>query len=187
MIDEDALMKISPLRLLTSVAVVLALALPTAGLAAPGRVGVDRGVVQSVSADQIVLRTLDGGSLSFQVTPRTRVRVNGRAGTITDIGPGFVAEVAANGRGGAMLVRAFGGTPTTTISDRGVVTAITRTAITLTTDAGTRTIALDGSTRFRVVGLPAGPRAVRAGVIVVVTHPQDGPALVVNVLKRAGA
>jgi hypothetical protein len=188
MIDEDALMKISPLRLLTAVAVVLALALPSAGLAAPGRVGVDRGVVQSVSGDQIVLRTLDGGSLSFPVTPRTRVRVNGRPGAITDIGPGFVAEVATNDRGRAILVRAYGtSTPAAQVSDRGVVTAITRTAITLTTDAGTRTIALDGSTRFRVVGLPAGPRAVRPGVIVVVTHPQDGPALVVNVLKRAGA
>ena len=181
-------MKISPLRVLTAVAVVLVLALPAVGLAAPGRVGVDRGVVQSVSAGQIVLRTLDGGSLSFQVTPRTQVLVNGRPAAITDIAPGFVAEVATNDRGRAMLVRAYGTiTPTATVSDRGVVTAITKAAITVTTDAGTRTIALDRNTRFRVVGIPAGPRAVRPGVIVVVTHPQDGPALVVNVLKRAGA
>ena len=179
-------MKISPLRLLTAVAAVLALALPAAGLAAPGRVGVDRGVVQSVNAGQIVLRTLDGGSLSFQVVPRTRVRLNGRRAAITDVGPGFVAEVAADGGGRALhmpegissweggralLVRAFGTSSTaTTINDKGVVSAVTRTAITLTTDAGARTIALDRSTRFRVLGLPAGLHAVRPGVIVVVTH-----------------
>jgi len=181
-------MKISPLRLLTAVAAVLALALPAAGLAAPGRVGVDRGVVQSVNAGQIVLRTLDGGSLSFQVVPRTRVRLNGRRAAITDVGPGFVAEVAADGGGRALLVRAFGTSSTaTTINDKGVVSAVTRTAITLTTDAGARTIALDRSTRFRVLGLPAGLHAVRPGVIVVVTHAPDAPALVVNVLKRAGA
>jgi hypothetical protein len=188
MIDEDVHMKIGPLRLLTALAVVLALALPAGGLAAPGRATVDRGVVQSVNEGQIVLRTLDGGSLSFQVVPRTLVRLNGRPATITDIGPGFVAEVTSNGKRRAVLVRAFGtGSPVATITDRGVVSAIAKTSITLITDAGTRTIALDRSTRFQVRGLVAGPRAVRPGVLVVVTHAADAPALVVNVLKRAGA
>jgi hypothetical protein len=188
MIDEDVPMKISPLRLLTAFAVMLALALPAAGLAAPGRATIDRGVVQSANAGQIVLRTLDGVSLSFQVTPFTRVRVNGRPAAITDVGPGFVAEVAADRKGRAVLVRAFGtSAAAATINDRGVVTAISSTAITLATDAGPRTIALDRSTQFRVAGIPAGPHAVRPGAIVVVTHGPDAPAVVVNVLKRTGA
>jgi hypothetical protein len=188
MIEDDAPMRIRQLRLLTAFALVLALALPVAGHAAPGGVQVDRGVVQSVNAGQVVLRTLDGSSLSFQVVPRTRVRVNGRSAAITDIGPGFVAEVTADGRGKALVVRAFGtSTSTATVNDRGVVTAVSRIAITFTTDAGTRTVALDRNTRFRVAGLPAGLRAVRPGVIVVVTHAPDAPALVVNVVKRAGA
>jgi hypothetical protein len=188
MIDDDAFMKSSTLRLLTALAIVLALALPAAGLAAQSSVQVDRGVVQSVDAGQIVLRTLDGGSLSFRVVLRTRVRLNGRPAAITDIRPGFVAEVASDDRSRALLVRVFEtSSPSTTISDKGVVTAVSKTAITLTTDTGTRTIALDRNTRFRVVGLPGGPHAVRPGVIVVVTHAPDAPALVVNVLKRAGA
>jgi hypothetical protein len=188
MIDDDALMKIATLRLLTALAVLLALALPAVGRATPRSVQVDRGVVQSVDAGQIVLRTLDGGSLSFRVVLRTRVRLNGRPAAITDIRPGFVAEVASDGRSRALLVRAFEtSSPAPTISEKGVVSAVSKTAITLTTDAGTRTIALDSSTRFRVVGLPGGPHAVRPGAIVVVSLAPDAPALVVNVLKRAGA
>jgi hypothetical protein len=187
MIDDDAFMRIHPFRLLTALAVVVALALPAAGLAASAGVKVDRGVVQSVNASQIVLRTLDGGSMSFQVVPRTRVKLNGRPATITDIGPGSVAEVTADGRGRAVVIRAFGTAGTATITDRGLVTVVSRTALMLTTDSGTRTIALDGNTRFRVAGIPGGRQAVRPGALVAVTHAPDSPALVVNVLKRPGA
>jgi hypothetical protein len=187
MIEDDAVMRIHPLRFLTGLAVVLALALPAAGLGARSVVNVDRGVVQSVNAGQIVLRTLDGGSLSFQVVPRTHVRLNGRPAAIGEVAAGFVAEVSADRKGRAVLIRAFGTSGVVATTDRGVVTAVSKTALTLTTESGTRTIALDGNTRFRVVGLLAGRAAVRPGALVAVTHAPDAPAQVVNVLKRAGA
>jgi hypothetical protein len=187
MIEDDALMRIHPLRLLTALAVVLALALPAAGLGARSIVNVDRGVVQSVNAGQIVLRTLDGGSLSFQVVPRSRVRLNGRPASIAEIAAGFVAEVSADRKGHALVIRAFGTSGVVATTDRGVVTAVSKSALTVTTDSGTRTIALDGNTRFRVIGLPAGRQAVRPGALVTVTHAPEAPAQVVNVLKRAGA
>jgi hypothetical protein len=187
MIEDDALMRIHPIRLLTALAVVTALALPAAGLGARSVATLDRGVVQSANTAQIVLRTLDGGSLSFQVVPRTRVRLNGRSAAIGEIAAGFVAEVSADRRGHALVIRAFGTGAAAATTDRGVVTSISKTALTVTTDSGTRTIALDRNTRFRVVGLPARRQAVRPGALVAVTHAPDAPAQVVNVLKRAGA
>jgi len=189
MIRDDVLMRIRPLRLLTVVVVVLALALPAAGLAGPRRgPTVDRGVVQSVTGSQIVLRTLDGSTVSAQIVPRTRVRLNGRPASISDIAPGFVADLVADGQGRARVVRAFGTRPAAApITERGVVIAVTPTAITLSTDTGTRSVALDQNTTFRVLGLPARRRVVRPGQLVAVTHAPGGPAQVVDVVKRAGA
>ena len=77
MIEDDAVMRIRPLRLLTICATALALAAPAAGLAAH-TAALDRGVVQSVDSSQIVLRALDGSTVSFGLLPGTRVRVPGR-------------------------------------------------------------------------------------------------------------
>ena len=167
----------------------LALALPAAGLAGPLRgPTVDRGVVQSVTASQIVLRALDGTTVSAQIVPTTRVRLNGRPASIGDVAPGDVADVVADGQGRAIAVRAIGTRPTVApITERGLVVAVTPAAITLSTDTGTHSVPLDQGTRFRVLGVPARRRAARPGMLVAVTHAPGGPALVVNVLKRAGA
>jgi hypothetical protein len=119
--------------------------------------------------------------------PRTPVRLNGSPATITDVRPGFVARVTYDLQSRALLIEAFGAAaPTTT--DRGAVTAVTRTSITLRTAGGTSmTVAVDASTRFRLHGSPARRQLVRPGAQVAVTHAADGPATVVNVLKRAGA
>lgn len=181
-------MTIRLLRLLTVAAALLALALalPAAGVAAPRDRPVDRGVVQSVGPTEIVLTALDGSVLPFSVSPDTRVRLNGRRASIGDIRPGFVASVAHDRRARAVLIDAFG-SPATVI-DRGMVTALTPASITLRTPGGdTLTFSLDRSTRFRFLGLPAKRWLVRPGALVAVTHATDAPALVVNVLKRAGA
>jgi hypothetical protein len=179
-------MTIRPLRLLTVAAAVLALALPAAGVAASGDKPVDRGVVQSVSQAQIVLRALDGNVVSFSVSPATRVRLNGARASLGAIAPGFVASVFHDRRARAVLIEAVG-TPAT-VTDRGVVTALTPAAITLrTSGGGALTVTLDRNTRFRFQGQPARRFAARPGALVTVTHATDAPALVVNVLKRAGA
>jgi hypothetical protein len=116
------------------------------------------------------------------------VRVNGQVASIGDVVPGFVAEVTSDGKRRALLVRAYGtSTPAATITERGVVIAVSKTSITLATGTGTRSVALDKSTRFRVLGAPALRRVVRPGLLVAVTHAPDAPALVVNVLKRPRA
>ena len=56
---------------------VLAFALPAASTAARVDPTTDRGVVQSVGSDQIVLRALDGSVVSFAVSSATRVKLNG--------------------------------------------------------------------------------------------------------------
>lgn len=179
-------MTVRLLRLLTVAAALLALVLPAAGVAAPGDKPVDRGIVQAVGPQQIVLTALDGSVLSFSVSPETRVRINGGRASLGEIRPGFVASVLHDRRARAILIEAFG-TPVT-ITNRGVVTALTPAAITLRTPGGgTLTVSLDKSTRFRFLGLPAKRLLARRGALVAVTHATDAPALVVNVLKRAGA
>jgi hypothetical protein len=185
---DDVLMTLRPLRLLTVASAVLALALPAAGMAATGDVTTDRGVVQSVSVEsgQIVLRALDGSVVSFAVSPSTRVKLNGVRVALADIQPGFVAGVVHDGAAPAVLIRAFG--KPAKVTDRGAVTALTRSSITLqTADGVTVTIALDPSTQFRRLGLPAKRFLARPGALVGVTHAVDGPAKVVNIVKRARA
>jgi hypothetical protein len=174
------------LRLLTVVIALVALAVPAAALAGAQATGVDRGVVQSVDASQIVLRTLDGGVVTYSVVPRPVVRLNGARAAIADIRPGFVARVSHDGNAHALLIQAFGAVVTTT--DRGIVTAVSRSAITLRVANGASlTLALDGSTRFKFHGAPSRRALARVGAQVAVTHAGDAPATVVNVLKRAGA
>ena len=179
-------MLIRPLRLLVVAVALVALALPAASLAASSERSTDRGVVQSVDAGQIVLRALDGEVLAFSIVPRTVVRLNGAPAAIADVQPGFVARVVHDARAHALVIAAFGAPVTTT--DRGVVTSISRTAITLrVAGGGSLALALDAGTRFKFHGTPAGRQQARPGAQVAVTHAAAAPATVVNVLKRAGA
>src|SRR6187200_472101 len=173
-------------RLLVVAVALVALALPAASLAAANARSTDRGVVQSVDAGQIVLRALDGEVLTFSIVPRTVVRLNGAPAAIADVQPGFVARVVHDARAHALVIAAFGAPVTTT--DRGVVTTISRTAITLRiAGGGSLTFALDAGTRFKFHGTPSGRQPARPGAQVTVTHTAGGSATVVNVLKRAGA
>jgi hypothetical protein len=182
---EDVPMTLRPLRLPLVAVALLALAVPAASMAGRDRPQLDRGVVQSATADQIVLAELDGSQQTFTVTPATRVTLNGRRADLSEILPGFVAAVAHRGDL-AQSVRAFGAVAL--VIDRGVVTAVSPAAITLREPGDTSvTIALDANTRFRFQGAPTRGLLARPGAIVAVQHPSDGPARVVNVLKRAGA
>ena len=179
-------MTLGALRLLTVALVLLALALPAGGLAAEADVTTDRGIVQSVGAGQIVLRALDGSVVSFTVSPATRVKLNGVRASLANVRPGSVASVVHDGSAPAVVIRAFG--RPVTVTERGVVIALTRTAITLRAGGGaTVTVSLDTNTRFRFLGSAARRFLARPGAIVAVTHPVDGPATVVNVLERTRA
>ena len=173
-------------RLLVVAVALVALALPAASLAATSARITDRGVVQSVDAGHIVLRALDGEALTFSIVPQTVVRLNGVPAAIADVQPGFVARVVHDARAHALVIAAFGAPVTTT--DRGVVTTIARTSITLRlASGGSVTFALDAGTRFKFHGTPSGRQPAKPGAQVAVTHMAGGSATVVNVLKRAGA
>jgi hypothetical protein len=184
---DDVHMTLRALRLVLAAIVVFAVALPATGLAATADVTNDRGVVQSVvGSGQIVLRALDGSVESFAVSAKTRVKLNGVRVSLAEIKPGFVATVVHNGSAPAVLIRAFG--KPVVVTDRGVVTALTKSAITLRTAGGAVVIvSLDPNTRFRFLGLPAKRFRARPGAVVAVKHAAGAPATVVNVLKRAGA
>jgi len=156
---------------------------PALASAAPTALQTDRGVVQSISETQIELRALDGSIVPLAIGPATRIRLNGAPASLSAIRPGFVAEVLHRGARPAVLVRAFGKVPV--LTDRGIVTALTRAAITVRTDGGALvTIPLDASTRFRRFGQPTGRFAARPGARVAVRHPENGAARLVTVLKR---
>ena len=177
-------MTLRPLRLLVAAIAALALALPAAGLARD-RLS-DRGVVQSVDSSQIVLRALDGNVASFAVSPATKVRLNGGHAALSEIHPGYVATVVHAGNAPALLIQAFG--QPVQLTDRGVVTALTRSAITLrTVNGATVVVTVDSQTHVRFLGVPVRRFLLRPGAFVAVTHGQDGPATLVNVLKRTGA
>ena len=58
-----------------------------------GRSLVGRGIVQAVTSKAVVLRRLDGTTLTVPVNAKTKVRVNGRRATLARVEPGFAAVV----------------------------------------------------------------------------------------------
>jgi hypothetical protein len=57
-----------------------------------------QGVVQTITARYVVLRRLDGSTVSFAINRRTRIQLGRRAGRIKDVRPGFI--VVANSTNG---------------------------------------------------------------------------------------
>ena len=173
---------------LLRVAIVMALAVvlfaPGTASAGTAAVTVDRGVVQSVSATEIVLRALDGSLIPLAVGPFTTVRLNGAPSQLAALRPGFVAEVAHRGDRPARFVRAFGSAQKVEV--RGIVTSLSSTAIDVRTAGGTvESVPLASATRFRRLGLPVKRGAARPGARVTVVREDGGPARVVRVVGRA--
>src|SRR5581483_8195391 len=90
---------------------------------------VERGIVQSVSSDSLVLRELDGSVVLVPVDASTQVVLNDRPASLADIRPGDVAAATA-----------VGGSPATSVVvvrivarprvDRGVIASVTPTQVT---------------------------------------------------------
>jgi hypothetical protein len=49
-----------------------------------------QGVVQSLSGSTVVVRQLDGTTVSVGISRATRITIDGRSGKISDVKPGFV-------------------------------------------------------------------------------------------------
>jgi hypothetical protein len=168
---------------LVAVAIGMTFALAGAASAATASLTVDRGVVQSVSPAQIVLRELDGSSVALAVGPRTRVLLNGEPAQLSDIRPGFVAAVTHNGSRPARVVRAFG--RVATVVDRGVVASVGTGQFVLRRLGGGRiTIRLTAATRIRLNGEPATVADIRPGMLARVVHTPGGVARLVQLVGR---
>ncbi len=173
----------APRRLAVLVACLATLALAGTANAGLRDLTIDRGVVQSVSSTQIVLRELDGSSVALTVNGTTRVLLNGSPAQLTDIRPGFVAAVAHNGPRPARLIRAFG--RVAAIVDRGVIVSTSpRQFVLRRPDGSLLTLRVTPSTRVRLNGLPATPAAIRLGRLARVTYTADGRAKLVQLVGR---
>jgi hypothetical protein len=149
--------------------------------AATSALTIDRGVIQTVSPTQIVLRELDGSSLALAVGPRTRVLLNALPAQLADLQPGFVAAVAHNGPRPARVVRAWG--RVAPVVDRGVVVSVSPGQLVIRRVAGDLlTVRLIVATRVRLNGEPATVADIRDGMLARVTHTRAGVARLVQLV-----
>ncbi len=145
---------------------------------AAARLGpVERGIVQSLSATRLTLRSLDGSAVAVTLDSRTRFRLNGQPATIGDLRPGQVAE-AVLVRGAARVVRAFGSRAATV--ELGVVSAVSGSSVAVAGTSGSAvTIPITPLTRVRVGIVPVRRSALRVGQVVRVKRAADGSAQVI--------
>jgi hypothetical protein len=134
----------------------------------------ERGIVQSASADRLVLKALDGSTIVVAIDTRTRVSIDGKRASISDVRPGFVAVVTMRGasRQAALEVDAFTTSPGVAPPGQtvaGVVRSVSPGRLVLTSlDGRILTIVIDAAARVYVDGKPASLVDVRAGFVAVV-------------------
>jgi hypothetical protein len=148
-------------------------------------VTVDRGVVQSISSSQIVLRGLDGSTLSFAIAPRTQVLLNGAPANVSAIQPGFTAQVAHTAAGKALVIRAFGKPRAVKQTDRGMIVSVAATLLVLRrADGATVSVSVGPQTSVILNDVPASLSELRPGYLAAVLHYGAQPAREVRALRR---
>lgn len=165
------------------VSVFLLGALLAAG-AASARMGnpvLDRGIVQSVSAGQVVLRALDGSTIPITVGPKTKVFLNDAPAPLSAIQPGYVVGALHDGSRPAVYVRAVG--RAVLVVDKGVIVSVSATSLVLRTGAGPITITVGPSTAVQLNGRSATLADLRPGYAAEVSHRGTEPALQVRALR----
>lgn len=168
------------MRALALLGVVVAAFGAASTAAAADRV-VDRGIVQTVSSETLVLRALDGVDVEIRLGPLTRFRLNGRPATLGDLRPGFVAEAVHYGTRPALRVRAFGRVATTT--ERGRLVGVRDAWLVLRAGSGRVRIPVTDATLVRRRGRLVALRVLRVGMRVEVARAEDGSAEVVRILR----
>jgi hypothetical protein len=147
---------------------------PPAHSAAQVKAGRGEGIVQSVLANTIVLRELDGSTVSISIASSTHVFVNGKQATLHDVNAGFVASAAWKAGGSARVLQAFdlSGPHAVTVglvdSVSSGVLVVTKTSATSAAGGTTLSIPVNGKTHVLVNGKPATLAAVKAGYTVVI-------------------
>jgi len=145
-----------------------------------GGLVLDRGVVQSVSSGQVVLRALDGSTIPITIGPHTKVFLNDSPAPLSAIQPGFVAGALHDGGKPAVYIRAVG-TRAPLVTDRGIIVSVGPTSLVLRVVGGTVTITVGPATSIQLNGSPAGISDLRPGYIAEVAHRGSEPALTIRV------
>jgi len=142
---------------------------PSKPPASHGAQETQQGVVQSVSATEIVLKALDGSSVTVPVDTATRVLVDGRLASLHDVKPGFVAVAKWKTGKAAQQLQAFD--LSSTSGERlATVKSVSTTRVVVTgANSGTLTIHANVRTRVFLDGRPAALKSVQAGDTLVVT------------------
>lgn len=173
-----------PRLLAVLLAAVAGLLLPSGVARSAPAASTDKGVVQEVTTTSIVLRGLDGSSLTLALGPFTVVRLNGKRATPADLRPGLVAEVTHTGDRPARLVRAFGAVR---LVEEGILASVSRQELVVRRGDGTlATIALGPGTEVRRQGRRVRRSALKPGFVVRVTYAPGSPARLVVLFRRAG-
>lgn len=155
---------------------------------ARGPVVTDRGIVQTVAPDSLVLRALDGSSITIALDGRTRFYLGDRSGSLSDVQPGGVATVRHQGSAPAVDVRVALPPKPQLRSDRGLTTSGSATSLVMQLADGTAlTIRIDGSTRvYGSNGRQVSFGELRPGLLVDVVYDPSGslPAQTVKIIRR---
>jgi len=139
---------------------------PPAGNA---KAGAREGIVQSVSAKAIVLRQLDGRTVSVPVAASTQVFVDGKRASLHDVKAGFIASVAWKAGKPARVLQAFDLTGHNAVRV-GVVDSVSAGVLDVTETGGTTvSIRVNAKTHILLDGKPATLAAVKTGYTVVIT------------------
>ena len=148
---------------------------PPANAASPGKgsaahgAGTGEGIVQSVSASAIVLRELDGSTVSVPVGSSTHVFVDGKKALLRDVKVGFVASATWKAGKPAPVLKVFNLSGPHAVSV-GIVDSVSSGILVVTGTGGTtKSIPVNAKSRVFVDGLPAKLAAVKAGYTVVIT------------------
>ena len=161
---------------LLSVCVLGALLAAGTASARPGNLVLDRGIVQSVTSSQVVLRALDGSTVTITVGPHTKVFLNDAPAPLSAIQPGFVVGALHDGNRPAVYVRAVGRVAVVVV-DKGVIVSVSATSLVLRTAAGPVTITVGPSTSVQLNGRTASLTDLRPGYAAEVSHRGTEPAL----------
>lgn len=144
--------------------------------------GVERGIVQAIERQAVVLRALDGTDVTIPLRPETRLRLNGRRASLTELRVGLVAEAVLDGAGNALVLRAFGAPAVRVV--RGVLLRVRLAALVVRRPGGTTIrIPLAAATTVWRNGGRVRLRALRLGMLVDVERAPDGSAAAVVVLR----
>jgi hypothetical protein len=133
------------------------------------KAGAGEGIVQSVSADAVVLRELDGSTVSVPVVSSTQVFVDGQRASLREIKAGFVASGEWKAGRSAQVLRAFDPSGKNAVRV-GVVESVSSGVLVVTGTTGTTmSIPVNAKTHVLLDGKPATLAAVKTGYTVVIS------------------